>query len=112
MKANAKSTKFSNLESLISEVLYKDVDIINLETLKSFLKFKLDLEDYETNKFIIHIKKITQNSNNQYTLKQIIYAVKNDGNLEATNPFENNIFSEMSKRKNYSEIDMSILCIK
>lgn len=107
MKSNAKSTKFSNLENLISEVLYKDFEIVNTETLKSFLKFKLDLEESETNKFITHVKKSVPNAS-QYTLKQIITAIKNDGNQEALNPFENNIFSEISKKKSYPEFDISI----
>lgn len=107
LKTNAKSTKFSNVESLLSEVLFKESDSVNTETLRSFLKFKLDLEEYETNKFLSHIKKTVPSSGNQHTLKQVLLAIKNDGSVEnTTNPFENNILSEFAKSKSYNEFDM------
>ena len=106
MRTNAKTTKYSNLENLISEVLFKDGEVVQNETLKSFLKFKLDLEEYETNKFISHLKKIYPNVNNQYTIKQLIASIKNEGGLDFPNPFENNIFSEMTRKKSF-EYDSS-----
>jgi hypothetical protein len=110
MKSNAKSTKYSNIESLLAEVLFREVDQVNHETLRSFLKFKLELEEFEANKFLTHLNKVVPSKNNQYTLKQVLLAVKNDGSnsLEMTgNPFENNILSDFSKKKSYSEFDMS-----
>ena len=106
MRTNAKTTKHSNLETLITEVLFKDGDTVQNETLKSFLKFKLDLEEYEANKYISHLKKIYPNVNNQYTIKQLIASIKNEAGLEFPNPFENNIFSEMTRKKSF-EYDMS-----
>ena len=107
MKTNANSTKHANLEGLLSEILFKETEIVQNETLKSFLKFKLDLEEHEANKFISHVKKINPNSSsNQFSLKNIISAIKSDAYLEASNPFENNIFSEISKKRSF-DFDMS-----
>ena len=107
MRSVAKTTKSLNLESLISEVLFKESETVNSETLKAFLKFKLDLEESEATKFLSQVKKVVPGANNNYTLKQVLLAVKNDGVAESGNPFENNIFQDFSKKKGFVEIDMS-----
>ena len=105
MKTNSKSTKFTNLENLLSEILYKDTEAVLLETLKSFLKFKLDLEEIEANNFISQLKKLYPNSH-QYTLEQILSSIKTNS-LNIQNPFEDNILSDISHKKPSNDFDKS-----
>lgn len=106
MKSNAKLSTHSNLESLFAEVLFKDVETVSTATLKSFLKFKLDLEESEANKFVSQVKNVNPNSKDIYTFKQVTSCLK-ENSMETTNPFENNILSDFSKKKSYVEIDQS-----
>ncbi len=99
MRNGAKALKYSTLETLFTEVLFRDNDNVQNDTLKSFLKFKLDLEEYEANKFLSHLKKVNPSASNQITMKQILSAIKQEGGVESINPFENNIFSEFSRKK-------------
>jgi hypothetical protein len=103
MRNSAKALKFSTLETLFTDV--------QNETLKSFLKFKLDLEEYEANKFLSHLKKVSPSASNQITLKHVLSAVKQEVGMESINPFENNIFSEVSRKKSL-DFDISNIGIK
>jgi len=109
MKSFAKSSKYNSLENLFAEVLFKEVETVQIETLKSFLKFKLDLDESETNRFVSHVKKFNSSSKELFTLKQITLCLKSENSFDLTNPFENNILSDFSKKKSYIEFDLSIL---
>lgn len=111
MRNSAKALKFSTLETLFTEVLFRETDNVQNETLKSFLKFKLDLEEYEANKFLSHLKKVSPSASNQITLKHVLSAVKQEVGMESINPFENNIFSEVSRKKSL-DFDISNIGIK
>ena len=106
MRTFAKTTKFTNLENLFSEILYKETEAVVIETLKSFLKFKLDLEEFEANKFTSHLKKISPNSSH-FTIKQLISSIKNVNSFDSSNPFENNILSDFPKVKSLNDFDKS-----
>jgi len=106
MRTNSKSSKFPNLEKLVSELLFKDIETASLETIKSFLKFKLDLDEQEASKFITHMKKINPNASNQFNCKHLLSAIKSESNFESANPFENNILTDFSKKKSY-DVDMN-----
>ena len=108
MKTIAKSTKYTNLDNLISEVLYKDTETVLMETLKSFLQFKLDLEIFEANKFTSHLKKSFPDLK-KFTLKQILNSIKNTNSLDSSNPFENNILSDFPKIKALNDFDKSYM---
>jgi|LauGreDrversion4_2_1035121.scaffolds.fasta_scaffold637407_1 hypothetical protein len=111
MRNSAKTLKYSTLETLFTEVLFRDNENVQNETLKSFLKFKLDLEEYEANKFLSHLKKVNPSASNQITMKQILSAIKQEGGNESINPFENNIFSDFSRKKSL-DFDLSRIPIK
>ena len=110
MRTNAKQTKIPILEDLITNILYKDTELVGIDTINSFLKFKLDLDENEIFKFISIIK---QNfpKHNQFSITQILSCLRNQiTTKDNCNPFENNFYSDFSQKKIKSDdLDTSIL---
>jgi hypothetical protein len=93
-----RSTKYTNLESLINETLFKDNDIVNLEIIKNFMKFKLDMEEFDIIKLLSHLKKFCDSKGN-INNKQLNLALKGQSdNFYSTNPFENNFLADYKKQ--------------
>lgn len=95
-----RSTKYTNLDSLIADTLFKDSDTTNIEILKNFLKYKLDMEDFEISKLTNHLKKFCDSKGNLNS-KQLNQAFKPQSDqFYASNPFENNFLTDY-KKQNY-----------
>ena len=100
MKSNMlRSTKYTNLDLLINDFLFKENEIVNIEVIKNFLKFKLDLEEFEIGKLQIHLKRFCDSKGN-INSKQLNLALKGgqSESFYSTNPFENNFLTDYKKQ--------------